>query len=178
MTRHATFILTAFLTLTACTWTDKQTDWNDWTSLEKKYSDNKIAFDTLTNWLTSNIHFGQPTFVHIDSLPKDKQKLLDSLGIQTILMENYFCSVTDTRGGKRLTYQFNEPADKKIYSYLLFARCIPTELKNLIETNGTYKNINDNWHLIQKKYDWFFADNTDRRKKTVHNKSYKTYAVL
>ncbi|MFM7857057.1 MAG: hypothetical protein ACKO96_35315 [Flammeovirgaceae bacterium] len=141
--------------MTACNWTDKKSDWNDWTNLKRKRVDKKASFDSLTTWLITNRDTIRPTFLQADKLPTDKRELMDSLGVRTILLENYFCSMTDTRGGMRITYEFNKNQEDEIYSYLMYARCMTSDLEDNIEKNGTYINVDDKWYLIQKNYDWF-----------------------
>jgi len=154
MTYHLTLLL---LILTSCLTTDNK--WADWTESEKHFADNKVAFDSLTFWLLTNYQAGQPLFIRIDSLPSDKHDNAKKLGIKNILLETDFCSITDTRGGQRLTYLFNETKTtdvEQIFFYLIYARCLPDDLKKNIKTNGTYKKVGDKWYLVQKNYDWHF----------------------
>ncbi len=148
-------LLALIINLTACNWTEKKSDWNDWTDLKQKRIDKKAIFDSLTTWLITNRDTIRPTFVQVDKLPTDQRELLDRLGVQTILLENYFCSMTDTRGGMRITYELKKKQEDKIYSYLMYARCITSDLEDNIETNGIYLSVDDKWYLIQKNYDWF-----------------------
>ncbi len=141
--------------MTACNSTDKKSDWNDWTDLKRKHVYEKASFESLTTWLITNRDTIRPTFVQVDKLPTDKQALIDSLGVRAILLENYFCSMTDTRGGMRITYEFNKKQEDKTYSYLMYARCMTSDLEDNIEKDGIYINVDDKWYLIQKNYDWF-----------------------